>query len=93
MEASYPFQLCEHAIHGWAAVYPTTTHLSQSQNWTLISEPFIREELVRVLKRQKIKQERMRCLSIVVLGKERNIYLKISIHLRFWKASVYMLYS
>ena len=53
MEAHYPFQLCEHAIHGWAAVYPTPTHLAQSQNWTLVSKPFIREELVRVLKTQK----------------------------------------
>lgn len=28
VEASYSFQLCEHAIHGWAAVYPTPTHLA-----------------------------------------------------------------
>lgn len=51
VEASNSFQLCEHAIHGWAAVYPTSTHLAQSQNWTLISKPFVREELVWVLKK------------------------------------------
>lgn len=53
VEACYPFQLCEHAIHGWAAVYATTTHLAQSQNWTLISKSFIWEELVRILKKNK----------------------------------------
>lgn len=52
VEACYPFQLCEHAIHGWAAVYSAPTHLAQSQNWTLISKPFIREELVGILKKQ-----------------------------------------
>ncbi len=57
MEARYPFQLCEHAIHGWAAVYPTPTHLAESQNWTLISEPLIREELVWVLKKTKNKSK------------------------------------
>lgn len=49
VEACYSFQLCEHAIHGWTAVYPTTTHLAQGQYWTLISKPFIWEELVWIL--------------------------------------------
>lgn len=53
VEACYPFQLCEHAIHGWATVYPTPTHLAQSQNWTLISKPFIGEELIWVLENKK----------------------------------------
>lgn len=71
MEACYSFQLCEHAIHGWAAVYPTTTHLAQSQNWTLISKPFVRKELVGVLKKQNItKGELKRSLSIVVQTKQ-----------------------
>lgn len=54
VEASYSFRLCEHAIHGWAAVYATSTHLAQSHDWTLISKPFIREELIRVLKQMDI---------------------------------------
>lgn len=55
VEACHPFKVCEHAIHGWAAVYSTTTHLAQSQNWTLVSKLLIWEELVRVLKRQESK--------------------------------------
>lgn len=55
VEASYSFRLCEHAIHGGAAVYATSTHLTQRHDRTLISEPFIGEEFIRVLKKKKKK--------------------------------------
>lgn len=54
VEASYSFRLCEHAIHGRAAVYATSSHLAQSHDWALISKPFIREEFIGVLKKMDI---------------------------------------
>lgn len=65
METYYPFQLRYHAVHGWTAVYSTTTHLAQGQNWTLISKPLIRKELGRVLEETKIHFPiRFECVEI-----------------------------
>lgn len=49
VEASYSFLLCEHAIHGWAAVYTASAHLAQSHDRTLVSKPFVGEEFIWVL--------------------------------------------
>lgn len=51
VEASYSFRVCEHAIHGWAAVYAASAHLAQSHDRTLVSKPFIGEELIWVLEK------------------------------------------
>lgn len=55
VKACYAFHVCEHAIHGRTAVYTTTTHLAQGQNWTLVSKPFVREELIWVLNTKEKK--------------------------------------
>lgn len=55
VEAGYTFHVCEHAVHGRTAVYTATTHLAQGQNWTLVSEPFVWKELIRVLNKKETK--------------------------------------
>lgn len=61
MEARDSLQLREHAVHGRTAVHPTPTHLAQGQNWTLVPEPFVGEELVRVLEKQIINVVSFTC--------------------------------